>query len=93
MPAINRRINEIDPDKDIRIRLTGIVLESGTGKIVLDDSTGRAEIVSEESVKTGDAVRAFCRVFSSETGYELRAEIIQHMPGLDMPLYNKIFHK
>jgi hypothetical protein len=91
-PAIPRTVDSINPEKDIRVRLLGKIIDSSNGTIVIDDGSGNAEVIIEEnmSASTGDLVRVFCRVLPLETGYELRAEILQPMNGFDMDLYKKI---
>ena len=91
-PAPYRKISEISPEKDIRVRLLGRVIGKIDGTIVIDDGTGRADIVAEEfSAETNDIIRVFARVLPLESGYELRAEIIQKMDKMDIELYNKVF--
>lgn len=90
-PALFRKIDSINPEKDIRVRLLGTVIDNANGVVVIDDGSGRAEIVTEgTNLNTGDTVMVFCRVLPLETGYELRMEIVQDMNGLDMDLYKKI---
>ncbi len=92
-PAVPRKIGNINPEKDIRVRLLGHVIDKYNGTIVLDDGSSKAEIIVEEKfdqINTGDIVCVFCRVLPLETGYELRSEIIQDMKGMDMDLYKKI---
>ncbi len=92
-PAVPRSILDINPEKDIRVRLLGRVIDKQNDLMVLDDGTSSAEIIVEkdlEKINTGDVVRVFCRVLPLETNYELRAEIIQNMNGFDTDLYRKI---
>jgi len=93
MPAVPRKIADINPETDIRVRLLGKIIDKFNGTAVLDDGSGKAEIIMEENfdkVDTNDSVRIFCRVLPLENGYELRAEIVQNMKQLDMDLYKKI---
>lgn len=77
---------------DIRVRLLGRVIGAHDGMIVVDDGAGRAEIVTEgfEGAEN-DIVRVFARVLPLESGYELRAELIQKMDRLDADLYYRLF--
>lgn len=93
-PAVPRKIKDINPEKDIRVRILGRIIDKYNGTIVVDDGLAKAEIIVEEkfdSVNTNDIVRIFCRVLPLETGYELRSEIIQDMKDMDMDLYKKIY--
>jgi len=90
--ALPRHITEINPEKDIRVRLLGRVIDKGDGVIVVDDGSSSAEIVvdNNEYVRVGDVIRVFARVLPLETGYELRAEVIQNMNDLDLNVYRKL---
>lgn len=92
LPALQRRIADIDPENDIRVRIVGTVIDTADGKIVVDDGTDRAEITTEEqSAKVGNQVRVFCRVLPLENGYELRLELMQDMTDLDLELYKNLY--
>ena len=95
-PALRRKINEIS-EKDIRARILGRIIDISDSTIIIDDGTGKADIIFDPdmlsvNVKTGDLVGVFARVLPLEEGFELRAEIIQNMNGLDYELYRKVFH-
>jgi len=94
-PAIQKNISDIN-EKDIRVRLLGRIIDKNDSLIVIDDGTGKADIVFDPELidikaGTGDIVRIFTRVLPLEEGYELRAEIVQGMNGLDYELYKKVF--
>ena len=91
MPAVPRTIATINPETDIRVRILGRVIDKFDGTIVMDDGSATTEIVVENlNVETGKLVRVFCRVMPLESGFELRAEIVQDMDSLDVDLYKKI---
>ena len=93
LPALPKKITEINPEKDIRIRILGKVIDKSDEVLVVDDGSGKADIITtdlEVTVNIGDTVRVFTRVLPLEDGYELRAEIIQDMTKLDLDLYKKV---
>lgn len=91
-PAAHRKISEIRPESDIRVRILGRVIGKADGMLVVDDGTARADIVAEDmEADTNSIVRVFARVLPLETGYELRAELVQKMDRLDLDLYEKVF--
>ncbi len=93
-PATPRRISEINPEKDIRVRLLGRVIGKDNGAIIIDDGTGKAEVIAEsQDADVNDLVRVFTRVLPLEEGFELRAELIQKMNGLDIDLYRNVMEK
>jgi len=95
-PAVLRKINSINPESDIRVRIVGNVIDVSDGSIVIDDGSGKADIVNDEKEGTqanvNDIVRVFARVLPLEEGYELRAEMIQSMNGLDLNLFRELMY-
>ena len=103
LAASPRKIIEINPERDVRIRIFGRIIDKSDGTIVVDDGSSTAQIVTDiqqidaEGVmhpcEIDDMVVVFCRVLPLEDGYELRGEIIQNRNGLDMGLYKKIYEE
>ncbi|MFC2143364.1 hypothetical protein ACFLQN_03115 [Candidatus Aenigmatarchaeota archaeon] len=91
LPAINKKISNISPEEDIRIRITGTILQTNENSFIIDDGTGSREIIMDEIPDEIKIARVFVRVIPLETDYELRGEIIQDMKNLDINLYNKIY--
>jgi hypothetical protein len=91
-PAVEKKIKDINPENDIRVRLLGSVIDKQEGLIVLDDGTGKADISLEdpEKINVSDTVRIFARVIPLEENYELKGEVIQSISGDEMELYKKI---
>ena len=86
-------IAKINPEKNVRVRIMGRIIDKGDSVIVVDDGSAKADIILDlmPAADIGDFVRVFCRVLPLEEGYELRGEIVQDMNGMDMNLYKKIF--
>ncbi|MBI4018464.1 MAG: hypothetical protein HY368_02545 [Candidatus Aenigmarchaeota archaeon] len=91
-PSVPRRITEIAPEKDIRVRILGRVIDKSDGMLIVDDGSSSAEIIVDSSdvARTGDVVRVFTRVLPLESGYELRGEVVQVMNDLDLNVLRKI---
>jgi len=91
-PAARRRISDIVPEKDIRVRIFGKVIDRMDDILVVDDGTGRIEIIAENpQAKTGEMVTAFARILPLESGYEARLEMVQSAEGMDIGLFRKGF--
>lgn len=90
LPASPRKIIDINPEKDIRVRILGQVIDSNGGTIIVDDGTSTTQIVTEASCEVNDIVCVFARVLPLEDGYELRGEIVQSRAGMDMGLYRRV---
>ena len=96
LPAIERNINEIN-EKDIRVRLTGKVIDSGEDFIVIDDGTGKIKVSlsdnpfsKEVDQKPADTLSVLGRVIPLEKGYEINGEAFQDMSKLDLSLRKRV---
>jgi hypothetical protein len=93
-PAIARKIANITPEKDIRVRILGKVLDKTENTIILKDSSAEAEIILEPEfaacIATNETIRIFARVLPLENGFELRSELIQDMSKMNEKLYESV---
>jgi len=90
MPAYEKRIAEITKG-DVRVRLLGTVIDASDNVVVLDDGTGKINVVFNEpvAVEANKTVRIFGRVMPAEEGFEIEGEILQDVSGIDVGLYRK----
>jgi len=90
LPAKEKSIKEINKS-DVRVRILGTVIDAKDNMIVLDDGTGKVNVIFRENVNVKDhqTVRIFGRVMPTENGFEIEGEIIQDMSGIDINLYRK----
>lgn len=91
LPAFEKKISEIQPDSDVRVRMIGTVIDSGPNSIVLDDGTGKVEVYFEEQprVRQGQLVRIITRILPIIDGFECRGEVLQSLEGFNLDLYKK----
>ncbi len=88
--AAEKPINEIKPE-DIRVRVVGKVVDKNDEYAVIDDGTGKINVVTDKlDLEPGATVRVIGRIFASEQGLELRSEIIQDINNLDLKLYRQV---
>lgn len=88
LPAVYRKILNIKQD-DIRVKIIGKTIDKSENMLILDDGTGRVDLVlnAPVNISIGDTACAFTRI----NGNEYHAEIIQNMNGLDLELFRKVF--
>ncbi len=88
-PAVEKKIKDINPEEDIRVRIIGSVIDKGAGSLLVDDGSGSGEIIVEDpdEFEVGDPVIVLARVLPLEDDYELRAEIIKKAKSFDINLY------
>jgi uncharacterized protein YdeI (BOF family) len=91
LPAYEKKISEIDKN-DMRVKLLGTVIDVRETLVVLDDGTGKINVVFNEPVETetNKTVRIFGRVMPAEEGFEIQGEILQKMDNVDIGLYRKV---
>ncbi|MBN2094689.1 MAG: hypothetical protein JW727_01450 [Candidatus Aenigmarchaeota archaeon] len=87
-PSVWRRVSEINPNLDTRVRILGKIIDPQEGFFVMDDGSGNITVsYSDESpkpeeLKQGLLVRVIGFVIPSEP-IELQAEIIHDMSKLN----------
>jgi hypothetical protein len=87
-----KKISEIDPGSDSKVKVIGMVLEKQDDTMVIDDGTGKITSfgASNPDIEVNGIVRVFGIVLPGETGFELKADIVQNLTGLDLNLYKSI---
>jgi hypothetical protein len=91
-PAPERKIAELQPEQDIRARLMGTIIGVTDSSILLDDGSGKVEVIFDQSeallgMEEGKFVRVVVRILPLIDGYECRGECIQQLDGFDVKLY------
>ncbi len=93
-PARQRKIEDIDPKKDIRVRIACTVLEKDEDSILVDDGTGTTEIFIDKEdlidIEDEETIRIIGRVLPTPDSFEIQGEIVQKMKDTDMDLYDEV---
>lgn len=102
-PAIEKRIREVEPSLDRRVRIVGTVISKDTanGMVVLDDSTGKVNVFFDDlkviekldSYKEGDPALVVGRISQTAEGFDINGEVIRSVKGLDFGLLEKVREK
>jgi len=90
LPAVERTISNIDPQKDIRVRITGTVIDAKGNTIMIDDGSGQVNVLFEKPdtyIKEGQFIRIVTRVLPNIDGFECRGEAVQSLENFDIKLY------
>ena len=80
-----KQVSEVSLN-DLRISLIGNIISVSENSFVLDDDTGKIEVMSDVQVERNKLVRVFCSVVDEK----LKADIVQDMEGLDSNLFKKV---
>lgn len=94
--AVEKKITDIQPDRDIRVRLLGTVIGIGNSTVMLDDGSSQVEIIFDQDilhVKQGQLVRIIARILPLTEGFECKGECIQNLDGFDIELYKSACNK
>ncbi len=83
-----RRIKDIS-FRDVRVSVSGFVLRRDADSFLLDDGTGHVLVFGEPP---GDCLRVFGDVSPADTGFQLRAALIQDFSSLDRHFFSQTIH-
>ena len=75
--------------EDMKVAVSGIVVDKGNSSFMIDDGSGQAGIIYEGEIENGKYVRVFGRLANFENK-EIAAEFIQDLDGIDKKLHRKI---
>ncbi len=102
-PAVEKKVSEVDPSSDRRVRLVGMVIgkDAANGMITIDDGTGKANVFFDDlkviekldSYKEGDPALVVGRISPTAEGFDLNGEVIRSVKGLDFSLLEKVREK
>ncbi|MCX8178809.1 MAG: hypothetical protein N3D75_03200 [Candidatus Aenigmarchaeota archaeon] len=89
-----KRINEVDPDIDYKVKIIGLIVDKSDNSIILDDGKDKVKVYVEvdqsENLSIHQLVAVFGSTIPSEDGFELKADIVQDLTGLNLNLYKKV---
>ncbi len=91
MSAIEKKISGIT-EKDIRVSITGAVVDSQDEMLIIDDGSGKIKVSfnSPPNLAEPKIVRVIGRVMPFENGLEIQGEILQDMSKLDIDVFKKL---
>ena len=93
-PARPKKIDEINQQNDIRVRITGTVLSKDDDSISIDDGSGTVEVFADEDsledLEENQRVRVLGRVLPTPDSFEIQGEIVQDFSGVDQELHDRV---
>jgi len=92
--SVDRQIADVIPDKDVRVRILGTILDVSESSILIDDGSGKAEVQFDgpediAGLERGQLVRVIARVLPLIDGFALRGEAVQNLRDFDMQLFKR----
>lgn len=89
-----KKIDEINPDIDYRVKVIGLIVDKTDDTIVVDDGSSKVRVFVDADVMNKIGIHQFVAVFGStipsDKGFDLKANVIQDLTGLDLNLYKKV---
>jgi len=92
--AVPKDIDEVDAQRDIRVRIVGTVLDMEDESVTLDDGTGTVEVFMQsdelDELEESQRIRVLGRVLPTPDSFEIQAEVVQDLSDVDIENYNKV---
>lgn len=90
-----RKIPEINPDADLKVKILGFVVDKKDDTIVLDDGSGKIKVFVDMSgmmgkIEINQLIRIFGSTLPTEDGFEVKADAVQNLSNLNINLYKKV---
>jgi RNase P/RNase MRP subunit p29 len=99
MPFMNhyskKKITEINPEVDLKIKILGFVVDKKENTFVIDDGSGKVKVFVDEAsllenININQLIRVFGSTLPTEDGYEIKADAMQDLSNLNINLYKKV---
>ena len=90
-----RKISDINPANDFKVKVMGIVVDKKGDTLVIDDGSAKLQVFADlpniiDTINLNQLVRVFGSVMPVDNGFELKADILQDLSDLNVNLYKKV---
>jgi len=90
-----RKIPEINPDVDLKVKVLGFVVDKKDDTFIIDDGSGKVKVYVDvagmmEGINVNQLIRVFGSTLPTEDGFEIKADAIQDLSNLNIDLYKKV---
>ncbi len=91
---VKKKIEEINPDIDYRVKVVGLIVDKTDDTIVIDDGNSKVRVFVDMDIMEKMEIHQFVAVFGStipsDRGFDLKAHAVQNLSGLDLNLYKRV---
>ncbi|MCX8179324.1 MAG: hypothetical protein N3E38_01125 [Candidatus Aenigmarchaeota archaeon] len=91
---VRKVIGEVNADIDLKIKVMGFVVDKSDVFIVVDDGKNKIKIFVEPEMMEKIDIHQFIAVYGTtiptEDGFEIKADAIQDLTGLNLQFYKKM---
>ena len=92
--AVERKIKEINPETDSKVRVIGTVLSKTENSLMLDDGEGTVQVIIDpkamQNIVERKIVRVIGHVLPNASAFDIKAEIVQDMTGLNLKTHETV---
>ncbi len=90
-----RKISEINPENDFKVKVIGIIVDKKDDTILIDDGSAKIQVFVNlpniiDTINLNQLIRVFGSVMPTDEGFELKADIVQDLSDLNVNLYKKV---
>ena len=92
---VKKKIEEINPETDLKVKILGFVVDKKEDTFVLDDGSKKIKVFMDnpimvEKVNVNQLVRVFGSTLPTDEGFEIKADVVQDLSNLNIDLYKKV---
>ena len=90
-----RKISEINLENDFKVKVVGMIVDKKDETILIDDGSAKLQVFVNlpniiDTINLNQLIRVFGSVMPTDEGFELKADIVQDLTGLNVKLYKKV---
>jgi RNase P/RNase MRP subunit p29 len=92
---VKKKIEEINPETDLKVKIMGFVVDKKEDTLVLDDGSKKIKVfmdnpVISEKINVNQLIRVFGSTLPTDEGFEIKADVVQDLSNLNIDLYKKV---
>jgi uncharacterized protein YdeI (BOF family) len=92
---VKKKIEEINPETDLKVKLLGFVVDKKDDTFILDDGSKKVKVFVDnpaivEKMNINQLIRIFGSTLPTDEGFEIKADVVQDLSNLNINLYKKV---
>jgi len=92
---VKKKIEEINPETDLKIKIMGFVVDKKDDTFILDDGSKKIKVFVDnptivDKMNINQLIRVFGSTLPTDEGFEIKADAVQDLSNLNINLYKKV---
>ncbi len=92
---IKKKITEINPEVDLKVKIMGFVVDKKDDTIIIDDGNDKVRVFVDipnviERININQMVKVFGSTLPTDEGFEIKADAIQDLSNLNINLHKRV---